>query len=308
MAQAYQKYLDPAVLNQVRNLEMKARAMVEGFITGMHKSPYKGFSVEFAEHREYVQGDDPRFIDWKAFGKSDKYYIKQYEEETNFRAYIVLDTSESMLYGSEGHLNKLEYARYAAASLAYLIQQQSDAAGMALFDEKLYGFVEASTANNKLMEMLALMYDHPPRGKTGVGMILDQLAERISKRALVIVISDFFDKVGAIRSGLDHLRHRKHDIILMHVMDKQETDFTFDRLTQFKGLEDYPQLLVDPRALRKAYLDEVSEFMSDLRAAAFKTRSDYLLMNTSTPLQVALQAYLAARSGGRTGRQSGTRG
>ncbi len=296
MAEAYLKYLDPKVLNEVRNLELKARQVVEGFISGMHRSPHKGFSVEFAEHREYVQGDDPRFIDWKAFSKSDKYYVKQYEEETNFRACIVLDTSESMQFGSEGAVSKLEYARTTAASLAYLIQRQSDAAGMALFDDKLYGWVDPSTSHARLMEMLSLMYDHPPRGKTGVGQVLDQVAGRLSKRALVIVISDFFDSPGAIRSGLDKLRARKHDIILLHVMDRQEQEFTYERLTQFKGLEGFPTLMIDPRALRKAYLEEVESFTLALRQSAMRTRSDYNLLRTDQPLEVALQAYLARRS------------
>jgi uncharacterized protein (DUF58 family) len=304
MPEPYQQYLDPKVLNQVRNLELKARQVVEGFISGLHKSPHKGFSVEFAEHREYAYGDDPRFIDWKAFSKTDKYYIKQYEEETNFRAYIVLDTSESMLFASDGAVSKLEYARYAAASLAYLIQNQSDAAGMALFDDNLYGFVEASSSHNRLLEMLALMYDHPPKGKTGVGHVLDTLAERIHKRALVIVISDLFDSPGAIRAGLDHLRHRRHDVILLHVMDREELDFSYDRLTQFKGLEGYPTLMCDPRSLRKAYLQEVEQFTTSVREAALKTRSDYKLLDTSTPLEVALQAYLSARSGTRAARST----
>lgn len=295
MADPFLKYLEPRVLNEVRGLELKARQVVEGFIAGMHRSPYKGFSVEFAEHREYVQGDDPRFIDWKAYSKSDKYYVKQYEEETNFRAMIVLDTSESMLYASEGAVSKLEYARYAAASLAYLIQGQSDAAGMALFDDTLYGWVEPSTSHSRLMEMLSLMYDHPPRGKTGVGQVLDRVAERGGKRALVIVISDFFDKPGEIRAGLDHLRARKHDVLLLHVMDGMELDFSYERLTQFKGLEGYPTLMCDPRALRQAYIEEVESFTSALRSAALRTRSDYTLMRTDTPLEVALQAYLAAR-------------
>lgn len=297
MAEPYHKYLDSDVLNKVQNLEFKARETVEGFISGMHKSPHKGFSVEFAEHREYVHGDDPRFIDWKAFSKSDKYYIKQYEEETNFRAYIVLDTSESMLYGSdEEGMTKLEYARYCAACLAYLIQKQSDAAGMALFDKKLYGMVEASTSHNKLMEMLALMYDHPPAGETSVGAVLDQLADRIGKRALVIVISDLFDDPKKIRAGLDHLRHRKHDVILLHIMDHQEVSFNFDRLTQFQGLESMPQLLCDPKVLRKAYLEEVDAFRSQIRTMAMKTRSDYHLIDTAKPVEVVLQAYLAARN------------
>ncbi len=297
MDQSYQKYLDPTILNKVQNLEVKAREIVEGFIAGMHKSPYHGFSVEFAEHREYAPGDDPRFIDWKAYGKSDKYYIKQYEEETNFRAYLVFDTSESMLFGkNQQGLSKLEYGRYVVACLAYLIQRQSDAAGLTLFDQNLYGFIEASTSHAKLLEMLALMYKHPAHEKTSVGKILNQLAERIGRRALVIVVSDLFDRPEALRAGLEHLRHRKHDVLLLHVMDKQEISFNFDRLTQFRGLEGSGQLMCDPRNLRKAYLDEIKGFTSTIRQAVLKTKSEYHLMNTEKPVEVALQAYLAARS------------
>lgn len=299
MAETYQKYLDPAVLNEIRHLEMTARNVVEGFISGLHKSPYKGFSVEFAQHREYVPGDDLRYLDWKAFAKSDKYYIKEYEEETNFRAVIVLDTSESMRYKSAENLSKLDYGRYMAASLAYLIQRQSDAAGLCLFDEKLYDYVPPATSHVSLMRMLASMHEREPRNKTDIGEVLTDVAQRSGRRSLVILISDLFDKVDHLRKGLEHLAARKHDIIVFNVMDHQERDFRFDRLTQFLGMEGYPDLLVDPKALRKAYLEEVATFTAEARRACLRSRADFTPMDTTTPLGVALQAYLARRMGRR---------
>ena len=251
MAETYQKYLDPAVLNEIRHLEVTARNVVEGFISGLHKSPYKGFSVEFAQHREYVPGDDLRYLDWKAYAKSDKYYIKEYEEETNFRAVIVLDTSESMRYKSGENMSKLDYGRYMAASLAYLIQRQSDAAGLGLFDEKLYDFVQPATSHVSLMRMLASMHEREPRNKTDIGEVLTDVASRSGRRSLIIIISDLFDKVDHLRKGLEHLAARKHDIIVFNLMDHQERDFSFDRLTQFLGMEGYPDLLVDPRRCAK---------------------------------------------------------
>ncbi|MBX3458878.1 MAG: DUF58 domain-containing protein [Planctomycetes bacterium] len=299
MAQAYQQYLDPAVLNQIRHLEVTARNVVEGFLAGLHKSPYKGFSVEFAQHREYVQGDDLRYLDWKAYAKSDKYYIKEYEEETNFRAVVVLDTSESMRYQSGELKSKLDYGRYMAASLAYLVQKQSDAAGLALFDEKLYDWVPPATSQVTLMRMLASMHERVPQKKTNVGEVLVDVAQRAGRRSLVMIISDLFDSVAHLKRGLEHLAARKHDVIVFNVMDPQEREFTFDRLTQFIGLEEYPDLLVDPRSLRKAYLEEVEQFTHAVRRACLRSRSDFVPMDTSQPLDVALAAYLAKRMGRR---------
>ncbi|MCC6465158.1 MAG: DUF58 domain-containing protein [Planctomycetes bacterium] len=299
MAESFHQLLDPAVLNEIRHLEVTARNVVEGFISGLHKSPYKGFSVEFAQHREYVQGDDLRYLDWKAFAKSDKYYIKEYEEETNFRAVIVLDTSESMRYKSGEALSKLEYGRFMAASLAYLVQKQSDAAGMALFDEKLYDWVAPATSHATLLRMLATMYERKPEKKTNVGEVLVDVAQRSGRRSLVMVISDLFDNIEHLRKGLEHLAARKHDIIVFHLMDHQEREFKFDRLTQFLGMEGYPDLLVDPRALREAYLDEVKNFSAEVRRMCLRSRADFTPLDTNTPLGVALQAYLARRMGRR---------
>lgn len=299
MAEPYQKYLDPKVLNQIRHLEVTARNVVEGFISGMHRSPHRGFSVEFAQHREYVQGDDLRFLDWKAFAKSDKYYIKEYEEETNFRAVIVLDTSESMRYGSGDLPTKMEYGKYMAASLAYLVQKQSDAAGLALFDEKLYDWVPPATSQVTLMRMLAMMHDREPQKKTNIGEVLTDIAQRSGRRSLVMIISDLFDDVDHLKKGLEHLAARKHDVIVFNVMDPMEREFSFDRLTQFLGMEGHPDLLVDPRTLKKAYLEEVGKFTAGVRRICLRSRADFEAMDTRMPLGIALQAYLARRTGTR---------
>ncbi|MCB9894692.1 MAG: DUF58 domain-containing protein [Planctomycetes bacterium] len=299
MAEEYQKYLDPKVLNNIRHLEVTARNVVEGFISGMHRSPYRGFSVEFAQHREYVPGDDLRFLDWKAYAKSDKYYIKEYEEETNFRAVIVLDASESMRYKSGENQSKMEYGKYMAASLAYLIQKQSDAAGLALFDEKLFDWVPPANSQVTLMRMLATMHEREAQKKTNIGEVLTDVAQRTGRRGMVMVISDLFDDLKHLKKGLEHLAARKHDVIVFNVMDPMEREFTFDRLTQFLGMEGYPDLLVDPRSLRKAYLEEVNSFTAEVRRVCLRAKADFQLMDTSMPLGVALQAYLARRTGTR---------
>lgn len=297
MAEEYQKYLDPEVLNQIRHLEVSARNVVEGFISGMHRSPYRGFSVEFAQHREYVQGDDLRFLDWKAYAKSDKYYIKEYEEETNFRATIVLDTSESMRYKSGDNLSKLDYGRRMAASLAYLIQKQSDAAGLALFDETMHDFIPPSNSQVGLMRMLASMHKREPRNKTNIGEVLTEVAQRSGRRSIIIIISDLFDDVKNLKKGLVHLAARKHDIIVFNVMDPMEREFSFDRLTEFLGMEGSENLLVDPKTLRKAYMHEIETFTSEVRRACLRSKSDFMPMDTSMPLGIALQAYLSRRTG-----------
>ncbi len=297
---AGKQYLDPKVLNQIQHLEMTARNVVEGFISGMHKSPYKGFSVEFAQHREYVPGDDLRYLDWKAYGKSDKYYIKEYEEETNFRALLVVDTSESMRYQSGDAPSKLDYAKVMAASLAYLIQRQSDAAGLALFDERVYDYVPSSTSQATLMRMLATMHMHPPAKKTNIGEVMHDAAQRAGRRSLVILISDLFDDIKHLKKGLEHLRARRHDVIVFNVMDEQELNFNFDRLTEFRGLEGYPKLLVDPRSLRQAYLEEVANFTNETRRHCLRNHTDFVQVNTKSPMAPVLEAYLAKRMGSRS--------
>jgi uncharacterized protein (DUF58 family) len=291
----YRKYLDPKTLSKIRRLDLKARLIVEGFISGLHRSPYHGFSVEFAEHREYVPGDDIKHIDWKVWGRSDRYYIKQYEEETNLRCHVVLDTSESMRYGSDSDVTKYDYACYVAASLAYLVLHQQDAAGMVMFDQDIHQYLPPTSTGIQLKQMLHEMTVCKPREKTNIGIILHNLAERITKKGLVIIISDLFDSVENIMFGLRHLRHKKHEILVFHILDQYELTFPFESMTLFEGLEGYPELLADPRALKKAYLTELEAFLGELKKGCRNNRVDYVQLNTATPLDVALTTYLAMR-------------
>lgn len=294
----FQKYLDPKTLNKIARLELKARLIVEGYVSGLHKSPYHGFSIEFAQHREYVPGDDIRHIDWKVYGRSDRYYIKQYEEETNLLCNILLDTSESMTYAS-GPVSKLEYANYIAASLAYLIVNQRDSVGLALFDETVSGFLSASNNPNTLKQLFHLIENAPHQKKTNMETVFHDVAERLKRRGLVIIISDCFDDPKRILNGISHFRHRKHDVILFHLLDHYELTFPFQKMTRFKGLEGYEELMANPQALRKAYLSNLNAFIQELRKGCLRDKVDYVQINTEQSLDVALTAYLSTRSGGK---------
>lgn len=294
--ESYQKYLDPQTLAKLEGLELRARLIVEGYVSGLHRSPYHGFSIEFAEHREYAPGDDLRYVDWKVFGKTDKFYLKQYEEETNLVSHLVLDTSESMRYQSgAAALSKLEYAQCVAAALAYLILQQQDSVGLVTFDSEIRSLVRASSNPSHLKQLLHVMDQSRPERKTASGPIFHDLAERLKKRGVVVVLSDFFDDVPALLKGLKHLRHRRHEVILFHVLDPAELDFPFRQPTLFKGLEELPELLADPRALRKAYLAEFERFVHELRLGCRAHRIDYVQMRTDQTLDLALSSYLTSR-------------
>ena len=295
----YRKYLEPSTLNKIDRLDLRARLIVEGYVAGLHQSPYHGFSVEFAEHREYVPGDDIRHIDWKVFGKSDRYYIKQYEEETNLVAHILLDMSESMSYAS-GPMTKYEYGACIAASLAHLSIGQRDAVGLALFDDEVRRFVRASSHPSHINILLREIDRSEARAKTDMGAIFHDVAERLQKKGIVIVISDFFDSLDSILRGLRHFRHKQHDVLCFHVLDPHEVNFPFQRMTMFEGLEAHPELLANPRAVRTAYLEEMNRFQRDLRAGCQKHRIDYLRIVTDERLDVALSTYLAARAGDKT--------
>jgi uncharacterized protein (DUF58 family) len=296
----YLKYLDPKTLNKISHLDLKARLIVEGYVAGLHKSPFHGFSVEFAEHREYVPGDDIKHIDWKVFGKSDRYYIKQYEEETNLVAYIALDTSESMSYAS-GEVSKGEYASYVAAALIYLILQQQDSVGLALFDSEVRTFLPPASHSAHMRNLIQEIASAKPREKTSVGTVLHRLADRLTKRGLIVLISDLLDKPENILRGLRHLRHDRHDIIVFQILDHDEVTFPFERMTQFEGLEGLPQLIANPRALRQAYLAALQDFTQDLRRGCLANNVDYVMLDTATTLDVALSSYLATRAGTRKG-------
>ncbi|HOX08416.1 MAG TPA: DUF58 domain-containing protein [Planctomycetota bacterium] len=299
-AAAARKYLDPKTLSKASRLEMRARLVVEGYISGMHRSPYHGFSVEFAQHREYAPGDDLKHMDWKVFGRSDRYYIKEYEEETNLRCHIILDTSESMNYASPGHMTKLEYGCYIAATLAYMLLRQQDAVSLTLFDNAIKKMVPSSASPAQLRTVLYELCQIVPEKKTDMNLIFHDLAERVKRRGLVVLISDLFDNAENILRGLQHFRHKRHEVLVFHVLDDAETRFPFKDMTKFLGLESWPELIVDPPSLRKAYVEEYEAFVAAMKKGCLNTRIDYAVMNTSQPLDVALTAYLATRASTRT--------
>ncbi len=288
--------IDPQTLAKIHGLRLRARHIVEGYVAGLHPSPYQGFSIEFAEHREYAPGDDLRYLDWKVFGRSDKVYLKQYEDETNLIGYLVLDISESMTYaGPAAALSKLEYAQSVAAALAWLILRQQDAVGLATFDNQIRAMVRPAGNPSHLEQLLSVMESAAPHEKTAAGPIFHELAQRLTKRGVVIVLSDFFDDVASLAAGLRHFRHRKHDLILVHVLDAAELDFPFRGLTEFVGLEEMPAAAADPQCIRTAYLRELSHFREALEHECRRQGIDYFLVRTDQPLDLALSHVLAAR-------------
>ncbi len=294
--QAAANYLDPKVLNKVDKLELRARLVVEGFVSGMHRSPYRGYSVEFAQHREYVPGDDIRFLDWKILGKSDRFYVKEFEEETNLRAHLFLDQSESMAYGHEGGMSKFAYAATAVAALAYLIQQQSDAVGLTLFNAAVARTLPPSNTRGHLGNILRSLEEATPTDKTRIGAVLHDLASRVHQRGMVMVFSDLFDAIDDVLRGLREIVRRGHDAVVFHVLDRDEVQFPFERMTMFQGLEQMPELLVDPRSLKDAYLREIEAFQDALRKGCLAQGIDYVRLLNHQPLDVVLSSYLAARA------------
>lgn len=290
-------YLDPHVIDKVARLELRARLVVEGFVTGMHKSPYRGFSVEFAQHREYVPGDDLRHLDWKIFGKADRFVVKQYEEETNLRAHLFLDQSESMNYAHDGGMAKFDYSATACASLAFLIQQQADAVGLTLFDEKVARQVPPSNTRAGLGNLFAALEQAKTRQqKTKVGAVLHELASQLRQRGMVLIFSDLFDAPDDVLKGLREIASRGHDIVVFHVFDRDELEFPFERMTLFQGLEQFPELLCDPKSLRDAYLAEIQGFAETIKKGCLGQRIDYVRVTNDTPLDVVLTSYLSART------------
>ncbi len=291
-------YLDPEVIEKNSGLELKARMIVEGFISGLHRSPFRGFSVEFAEHREYVPGDDMRFLDWKVYGKTDRLYIKRYEEETNLESHLVVDASGSMAYTSREDKgpSKFEYACWSAAALAYLITQQQDGAGLVLFDEQVRKVVPARNNRAHLGNIMHELESAEPSAGTGIARALNEAGEAVRRRGLVVLFSDLMDDGDEILKGLKQVRHRGHEVLLFHVLAHDELTFPFERLTRFEGMEDMSRITADPVALRTAYLTEVKEFRRRLRRVCLANRIDLVEMDTSESLAVVLQAYLAKRA------------
>jgi len=289
------RFLDPAVLAEISRLDLRARQVVEGFVSGHHKSPRKGYSVEFAEHREYVPGDDIRHIDWKLWGREDRFYIKQYEEETNLRCQVLLDISESMRFG-KGPLSKFEYAATAAAALCFLLLKQRDAVGMRLFDDALRSTVPVSSNWSSLQNILTLVEPLKPQRKTDFSLPLRDFADQAGRRSMVVLFSDLFAPVETIEAGLRQLRHKRHEVLLLHVLDETELTFPFEDNTKFLGLEQMPDLIAEPRSLRDGYLEVLHEFLARVRRSCASMRIDYALLSTGDRLDKALSGFLASRA------------
>lgn len=299
MMDNWQKSFDPSTLAKLASLELRARRIVEGYISGMHRSPLHGFSVEFAEHREYVPGDDLRHVDWKVFGKTDKIYLKQYEQETNLICYLGLDSSESMLYKSdEAPWSKWQCACTAAATLGHLVLRQQDNAGLAMFDNELRNVMRPASSAGHWHSMLDILEKQIPTNKSTVGKMLEQLAERWSRRGIVAIFSDFFDDVEEILHGLRYFRYRRHDVIVFHVLDPAEITFPFRDMSLFKGLEGWDDVPADPRMVRAAYLREFESYQKRLSAGCREIGCDYVMLRTDQPLDVAMSAFLSRRMRG----------
>jgi len=297
----YRRYFEPRVLARVGSLELRARLIVEGLMTGMHRSPYQGVSVEFAQHRPYAPGDDIRHVDWKVLAKTDRIYLKQYQEETNLQLVLVVDASQSMTYSSikaedNGAWSKYDHATAIAAALSYLCIGQQDAVGLAVFDQELRRYFKPSNLPGQWKQIVQELSGHTREDKTGVGRILEQLAEKVTHRSLLVVLSDFFDDMAGIQRGLRHLRHRKHEVIAMQILDPAELSFPFADPTLFQGLEDAGKLLADPISLRQSYLDNLQRATSELRKGCRSLGIDFQQMNSGESLDVSLSTFLATRA------------
>lgn len=296
---AYAKYFRPEVLSRIARLELRARHVVEGFVSGMHKSPYKGFSVEFAQHRPYVPGDDIRHIDWRAYAKADRFFIKEYEEETNMRVHLLLDCSGSMGYPEHpgtGRMTKWDYASTVAASLAHLLVYQQDAVGLTLFDTDIRRQLPASTHRASLVDLSATIEANKPTNATDVKVVFPHLATKIPRRGMVVILSDLLTDFDSIVRGLQRFRYGRHDVLILHILDHDEIEFPFTDRTLFEGMEQVDHhVLTDPQSLRASYLEALQGFLNRLRRTCLDFRIDYGLINTAQGIDVALSTFLATR-------------
>jgi len=277
-------------------MELVARLVVEGFITGLHKSPYQGFSIEFSEHRQYMPGDEVRHIDWKVYGKSDRYYVKKFEEETNLRTYIVLDASGSMNYKfSDQRLTKFQYGCYLAASLAYLMLKQRDSVSLTIFDQEIRNYIPPRGRASHLRAIISALEGAEPSGDTGISEILHSLAKRIKRRGLVILISDLLDQPTEILTALKHFRHRKHEIIVLHLIDEAERNFPFDGTVVFRDIETGNMLSTHAGTLKASYIRQFNQFVSNYQRECGANFIDYEQIGTTTEFDYALSSYLSRR-------------
>jgi uncharacterized protein (DUF58 family) len=289
------QFLDPAIVARLGTLELKARTIVEGFLSGLHRSPFKGFSVEFAEYRQYIPGDDLSTIDWKVYARSDRYYVKKFEDETNVDCHVMLDVSGSMGYGS-GAMTKFEYGACLAASLAYLMNRQRDAVGLAAFDDRIVDMLPASARGGHLRAVLLTLERLRLGKETNVSKPLHQLADSLTKRGMVILISDLLDDPAEVIRGLKHFQFRGTDVIVFQVLDPDEIDFPFARATRFEDLETREEIMAVPAVVRAHYLKEIGALIDRYRRELGGSGIDYHLLTTAEPLEMALLSYLSTRS------------
>jgi len=317
----YRKYLDPSIISKLSNLELKAKFIVEGFISGLHKSPYHGFSVEFAEHRQYMPGDDLKYLDWKVLGRTDRYYIKQFEEETNLKSYLILDTSKSMSFTSSDPayekyslfgkffknkntgrrsvnkkgISKLDYATYLAAAITVLMNFQKDAVGLVLYDENINTYIPPKATNQNLKLILSHLASIKSCGETNIAASLNNIAERIKRRGLVIIFSDLFDDQNAVINSLKHFRYKKNEVIVFQILDPMEMSIVLDSPTIFRDVETQKEIMSQPISFAESYRDAVKEFIGNYKKACLMNNIDYALLSTDMPFENALLEYLNKR-------------
>jgi uncharacterized protein (DUF58 family) len=295
MATAHREYLDPIFLSKLANMELVARCAVEGFFSGLHPSPFQGFSAEYSDHREYHPGDEVKFVDWKIFARTDRLCIKRFHQETNATVYILLDVSKSMSFAGTGATRKIDYARYLAAALSYLMLKQGDSTGLVLFAEKVITQVPPASRRTHLHALLRTLDSHKPAGQTNLAAVLHAVAETTKRRGLVILLSDLLDDEDDIFRGLAHLKFLKHDVIVFHILDRQELSLEYEGLVQFEDLETGDRIRTFPQSIRSGYQQRVAAFLDGVKKTLGKSNIDYCLLETSEPLDHALIAYLVKR-------------
>ena len=288
-------YLDPVFLSRLTNLELVARCMVEGFFSGVHPSPFHGFSVEYSDHREYVVGDELKFVDWKVYGRTDKLYIKQYQQETNTTVYLLLDASKSMAFRGAGAVSKLDYASYLAAALTHMMLRQADSVALLCFADRILNHVPASSRRTQLHAVLAGLQANRPQGRTRLADVLHRVAELAKRRGLIILLSDLLDDQQDILDGLAHLKYLEHDVLVFQILDPLELNLDYDGAIQFEDMESSDKVRVNAPAIRAAYQDRVQTFLDDIQKTLGNRAMEYCLCDTSLPMDRAMIAYLARR-------------
>jgi len=291
----FKNYLDPFVISKIKSLELRARAIVEGFMVGLHRSPYHGFSVEFSEHRPYMQGDPIKNIDWKVYAKREKYFIKQYEEETNLTCNIFLDISKSMQFKHSAQISKLDYGINLAAALSYILINQQDAVGLTVYSDKVYNYLPPKSNRVYLKTLLIGLNNVKPSGSTNTAACLDSVTEKIKKRGLTIIISDFFDDPDSVMKALKHIHYKKNEVILFQLLDPVERNFGFDRDSVFVDLETNEEMTTQPHQIKRAYSEAMKDYLSKLKSESLNYGIEYNLITTDQSFDKALLAYFAKR-------------